>query len=55
MWGEFGMVRPGAGETASRGRLSRLGSDGPMRHLGRCACPLPVGMGTAFLEALPVV
>ena len=55
MEGMFGMVRPGAGETASRGRLSRLGSDGPMRHLGRWPPPLPVGMSAAFHEVLPVV
>ena len=55
MEGVFGMARPGAGETASQGRHIRLGSDGPMRRLGRWVCPLPVGMSAAFLEARPVV
>ena len=49
------MVRPGAGETASRGGHIRLESDGPRRHLGRLVCPLPVEMSAAFLEARPVV
>ena len=49
------MVRPGPVNAASRGRLSRLGSDGPMRHLGRLVCPLPVGVSAAFIEARPVV